>query len=113
MIEKYQYGSMTIQGTQYPSDLILYPDTIDPHWRRKHSYRVGSGDVMEMLTDERPEYLVIGTGDAGSLDVSPEVQNHLQAQGINLVYAPTEEARLMYNMLCPRHRVVGAFHLKG
>ena len=111
MIEKYQYGSMTIQGTRYPSDLIIYPDTIDPHWWREKRNKVSNEDVRDMVAGH-PDYLIIGTGEAGYMDVSPEVREYLQARDIHLLYAPTQQASQMYNLIYPQHhQVIGAFHL--
>ena len=110
MINTYTYGKMIVDGTTFPSDLIIYPDNIDAHWWREIQYQVGIDDVREMVA-ERPEYLIIGTGEAGSLDVLPETREYVQAQGIQLVFVPTEHAYEMYNALCPHKRVIGAFHL--
>lgn len=111
MISTYTYGKMTIEGKTYPSDLIIYPDNnIDAHWWRENRYQVRVDDVQEMVA-ERPDYLIIGTGEAGSLKVLPETIDYVQAQGIQLVFVPTELAYEMYNALYPQKRVVGAFHL--
>jgi hypothetical protein len=111
MISAYTYGKMTIDDKTYPSDLVIYPDSsIDAHWWRDKPHQVGVDDVQDMVA-ERPDYLIIGTGEAGSLSVPAETQHYIQSQGVRLVFVPTDCAYEMYNALCPQKRVIGAFHL--
>ena len=111
MIDTYAYGRMVIDGTCYPSDLIIYPDRIDANWWREQCHQVRLEDIEKLVAGD-PEYLIIGTGETGLLNVLPEVQDYLiKRRKTQLVFVPTEYAYEIYNRLCTKHDVVGAFHL--
>jgi hypothetical protein len=112
MIEGFSFGVMQINGKQYFSDVILYPDRIEAQWWRRDKHRVCIADVVEMLRVD-PQYLLIGTGQPGNLRVAAETQEYILSQGIQLIYEPTEFAYQMYNEIYMKRWVVGAFHLKS
>ena len=110
MIESYRFGRMIIGGKTYTSDLVVSKDHIIPDWWRKSGHRLCLGDIQEILRF-KPETLVVGTGALGVLKVQPEVVQHLQSQGIELIVKNTKTAVQVFNRLVTRKNVVGAFHL--
>jgi hypothetical protein len=38
MIDKYSFGSITIDGRTYDTDVIIYPERIDDRWWRKEGH---------------------------------------------------------------------------
>jgi hypothetical protein len=110
MIEAYDFGEMIIAGVRYDTDLILYPDQVDASWCRQSGHRVSVADITEIVA-ARPEYLIIGTGAQGYMQVLPDTLTYLAQQGIKVIVEPTADATHTYNALCRQQRVVGAFHL--
>ena len=45
MIENYSFGSITIDGKSYRSDLIIYPDHIDDSWWRVEGHKLCLKDI--------------------------------------------------------------------
>jgi hypothetical protein len=112
MIGSYTYGKMVVKGQTYSSDLIIYPNRVDNNWRRKKGHQVCIDDIAEVIAGH-PEYLIIGTGESGQMQVLAETQDFVRTCGIQLVFAPTEYASKLYNDIYAKRRVIGAFHLAG
>ena len=109
-IEDYQFGQMVVGGKRHTRDLILLPDRIVTNWWREEGHRLGVEDLREVL-DAAPKVLVVGTGAYGRMEVPERTRRALEAAGIELQTARTEEAWRLYNDLRGRQRTAGAFHL--
>lgn len=112
MINSYISGELVINKQRYMTDLIIYPDWIDPNWRKQRRTEcvVAITDLAGIIA-ERPEYVIIGTGEAGRLRVLLETQEYVRACGIQLVFLPTWNACLLYNAIGAKGYVIGAFHV--
>lgn len=108
-IDFYNFGQITIDGQQYKSDLIIYPDRIK-NWWRKEGHQVYLKDLQEVLK-EKPEILIIGTGASGLVEIPAETREYLAAQKIELIAQPTEQACQTYNRVSPKKKVIAALHL--
>jgi len=110
-IEAYSFGSMTVDGTVYRSDLIIFPRRISTNWWRKSGHSLSVEDLEEIVR-YGPEVLVVGTGSAGIMTVPAFTRRYLEERGIELVVARTGEAGQTFNELAEAGRnVVGSFHL--
>ncbi|MDH5466043.1 MAG: Mth938-like domain-containing protein [Candidatus Aminicenantes bacterium] len=110
MIDSYSFGRMEIGGHTYTSDLILFPDKIKDSWWRESGHRLSLRD-MEDVFQEAPEFIVIGTGFYGIMEVEEEVKQAAQSKGISLVIEKTKKAVESYNKIAPQKKTIGAFHL--
>ncbi len=110
IIDSYQFGQIVVNGKNYTSDVIIFPDRVKDNWWRKTGHQVYLDDLSEVMA-ENPEVLIIGTGAYGLVDVPYEVQQAIQAKGITLVAKPTNEACDIYNQLCHSQRVISALHI--
>jgi len=110
IIDSYQFGRIVVNGKSYTSDVIIFPDRVRDNWWKKKGHELCLGDIAEVIT-ENPEVLVVGTGAFGLVKVLPEVQPSIEAQGIELIAHPTNEACQIYNQLCHSQKVVAALHL--
>ena len=108
-VQKYDFGSIVIDGKEYTSDVIVFPDRVKDRWWRKEGHRLDIDDLEEVL-EFKPEVLVIGTGYSGVMEVPEETLRYLQMKNIEVHVAPTREAVKIFNGLRGK-RVVGAFHL--
>lgn len=109
-IDFYGFGLIVVDGKEYSSDIIIFPDKIKSEWWRKRGHELCLEDIADVL-DQKPEVLVVGTGASGVMKVLPEVKKAAQARGIKLITEPTDKACNTYNELSRSQKVVAAFHL--
>jgi hypothetical protein len=110
MIESYTFGCMVILGKAYSSDLIIFPDRIDPSWWRKSGHNLCLGDLKDVLQEDL-EILVVGTGYMGVMKVEEEVTQYAKSKGIELIIEKTKKAVERFNSICSQKKAIGAFHL--
>ncbi|MGB2662200.1 MAG: Mth938-like domain-containing protein, partial [Candidatus Omnitrophota bacterium] len=60
-IDSYTFGSITVNGKRYTSDLIVFPDKIQSYWQRLDSHILNLDDLKEVM-EYGPEILVVGRG---------------------------------------------------
>ena len=109
MIQSFSFGQITIDGTTYLSDVIIYPDRVQAEWWRSEGHRLQKEDV-EKIVAFRPDILMVGTG-YGGLKVSAETAAHIKSMGIELIVGKTEKICERYNELSPSQKVIAALHL--
>lgn len=57
MIDNCAFGSMTIEGQRYDSDLKIFPDGhVTSHWWRASGHRLAPDDVSDLLASH-PEII--------------------------------------------------------
>lgn len=112
MIDRCTFGTMTIDGRQYTSDLMIFPDgRVIADWWRASGHRLTIVD-MRLLIDARPELIVAGMGIYGRMQAETGLHAMVTDRGIELITQPTEAAAQKYNeALAARKRVAGCFHL--
>jgi hypothetical protein len=109
MIQSFSFGQITIDGTTYLSDVIIYPDRVQAEWWRSEGHRLQKEDV-EKIVAFRPDILMVGTG-YGGLKVSAETAAHIKSMGIELIVGKTEKICERYNELSTSQKVIAALHL--
>lgn len=109
-IDFYGFGLIVVDGKEYSSDIIIFPDKIKSEWWRKRGHELCLDDIADVL-DQKPEVLVVGTGASGLMKVLSEVKKAAQARGIKLIVESTDKACNTYNELSRSQKVVVAFHL--
>jgi hypothetical protein len=101
---------MDIDGQTYTSDLIIYPEKVDPSWWRKDGHRLASSDLKAIFA-AAPGVLVIGTGYSGLMNVPNEVRKEILEKKIELYVEKSERAAEIFNSIQAKKRTVAAFHL--
>lgn len=109
-IESYSFGNISIDGRQYKSDVIIYPDKVDSSWWRKEGHKLQIADLTEVV-NSRPEVLIIGTGYSGVMVVPEETISYLESKGIKVYIERTTKAVELFNKLQKDRKVVAALHL--
>lgn len=109
-IDSYSFGRIVINGTNYTSDVIIYPGRVDGSWWRTEGHRLRIEDLDEALK-VKPEVLIIGTGYSGVMTVPKEVIEQLARLGIKVKVGRTGKAVKEYNDLQATKTVVAALHL--
>jgi len=110
MIDSYSFGSITVNGSHYTSDVIIYPDRVDSSWWRKKGHNLCLEDLQEVL-QYQPEVLVIGKGKPGLMAVGADLIEQMAQRGIEAHALPTSKAVKLYNRLSSERKVVAALHL--
>lgn len=110
MIESSSFGSIVIDGKRYNSDVIIFPDRVNSFWWRKEGHSLCKEDIEEVLK-EKPEVLIVGTGNSNLMQVPAQMQEHIKSAGIRLIIKETEKACQLYNELSRSNKVVAALHL--
>ena len=111
MIEQYSFGRIVISGRAYGADLKIINGRVIADWWRKAGHMVEVDDVNDILA-AKPDYLVIGKGKPGLMQVSGQLAAELKGRGIELVAEPTASAVDTFNRLAAAGRQVAAgFHL--
>jgi len=112
MIESSTFGTMTIDGRTYTSDLFIYPDgRVEDGWWRKRGHVLTVDDILN-LVDAAPELIVAGTGTSGRMRPQADILLFLKERGIAWIAEPTGQAAERYNQeLAAKVKVGACFHL--
>ncbi|MFH2220302.1 MAG: MTH938/NDUFAF3 family protein [Pseudomonadota bacterium] len=111
MIDECAFGRMVIDGKEYTSDLIIYPDGhIEDNWWRKSGHRLSSGDIHKLI-QSGPDVIVAGKGVIGRMTPDEELETLLREQGIKFIAESNQKAIGIYNNLVSKGIVGACFHL--
>ena len=111
LIQKYSFGSMTVNGEKYKKDLKIIRGRVVPSWFRASGHKVAVSDITDIL-EAKPEVAVFGRGKPGMMKVLPETRQKLEAEGIAVEEMPSDRAVQRFNELFKQGREVAAgFHL--
>lgn len=114
MIKDYKFGAITIgdhiADQTFHDDVRVSPGKTEKWWRVE-SHQVTKKDIDKAVA-EKPEVIVIGTGDSGLMNVPEEIRDYIEYQHIHLIELRTAEAVEEFNRLEQQGRkVIGLFHL--
>ena len=109
-IDFYQFGEIVVNGKEYFSDVLIFPDKVINNWQRKTGHELCPEDITEVIK-ENPEVLVVGSGASGLMKVLPQVEEIARAKGIKLIVETTDRACDTYNQLSHSQLLVAALHL--
>lgn len=110
-IDAYSFGHIRVSGDDFDDDLIVFPDKVEPYWKRRDAHLLSLPD-LESVLDYSPEVLVVGTGVVGRLQLDPSIRESLRQKGIACIEEHTDRAWQIFNDEIEHDRkVVGAFHL--
>ena len=110
-IEKFSFGSITMDGENYASDVMILPPRVIASWRREAGHRLGMSDLSEVLK-YCPDSLLVGTGVSSMMKVPDSVIRDVESAGIRVEILSTDKACDRFNELMEKgEKVAGAFHL--
>ncbi len=109
-ISHYSFGSITVDGKSYRSDVIIYPGRVNSSWWRKEGHYLQPEDLEEVVA-AKPTTVVIGTGASGVMQVPADTVKWLESKGIKVCVDRTTQAVEIYNKLEDNTAAVAALHL--
>ncbi len=110
-IDAYSFGRIRVCGDDFSDDLIVFPDKVEPYWRRRDAHQLSVAD-LETVIEYSPDLLIVGTGATGSLQLESATKEALRQKGIDCIDERTDLAWQIFNDEIEQdHKVVGAFHL--
>ncbi|MEA2020546.1 MAG: Mth938-like domain-containing protein [Patescibacteria group bacterium] len=107
-----QFGSVTINGKQYKDVLVVGEEIIPRDLDVLHK-RYGTGhkiapEELDKLLDEKPAFLVIGTGQTGVLHIPDSVRKEVKDAEVDLIAKITPKAIENFNALREKGNRVNA-----
>lgn len=105
------FGWIETDRARFDTDIVIYPDDrIENRYRHLtgDNHTVGKKEVARVLAGTNAR-LVIGTGQDGVVQLSPDAIQFLQTNNIDYHAAPTPEAIKIYNQLHPPKAAI--FHV--
>ena len=111
MIENVSFGRIVINGIEYDSDILVYPDeTVTGSWWRKEGHKLSIADIQPLL-ETGPDILIAGTGMSNMMKPESELINHLEKTGVQFIALENKKAVEQYNNLLYENKITACFHL--
>ena len=114
-IDSTVFGAITIDGKTYEHDVVVRLSGEVVKRKKKLSKRlygtshVVSEDEVKFVFEKGCDQVVIGSGQMGNVQLSPEAEAYFERKGCEVLLKPTPEAIRMYNR-SPAKRI-GLFHV--
>lgn len=111
------FGSITIDGTMFEHDVVIRPDGRVKKRKKKLSKAV-YGTSHTISLDEAKyvreqgtgaDRLIVGSGQYGNVELSPEAAEYLERQRCRVVLLPTPEVIDVWNEA--EGKAIGLFHV--
>lgn len=118
MIDEYKFGAISVDGKIYNHDIEVRWTGEVLDWPREESHLIDVEDIIGAI-EQKPETIVIGTGESGLAQVTEEAKTFIQSRGIKLIIDHTEQATRTFNVRKDEseeeegkpEKVIGLFHL--
>ena len=109
----YTFGKMTIDSKDYDGDLIILPGGTVKNWPIDlGTHMLGVDDIAPLIT-ESVKSIIIGTGNAGAVELSDEVQqllDKLKEKGVKVFVNKSGSAVKQFNSIS-KEGLLAFFHL--
>lgn len=114
-IESTAFGSITIDGKTYGHDVVvrLSGEVVKRKKKLSKKYygtsHVLSKDEAKFVFEKGCEQLIIGSGQAGNVHLSPEADAYFAKKGCKVLLQPTPKAIRLFNR--SKANKIGLFHV--
>jgi hypothetical protein len=114
-IDETEFGSITIDGKTYDHDVVIRLRGDIVKRKKKLSKKlygtshVVSKDEAKFVFEKGTELLVVGSGQEGNVQLSPEAEAYLAKKGCEVLIKPTPQALHVFNEA--RRKKIGLFHV--
>lgn len=114
-IEATAFGNITIDGKTYEHDVIIRLSGEVVKRKKKLSKKyygtshVLSKDEAKFVFEKGCEQLIVGSGQMGNVELSPEAEAYFSKKGCAVLLRPTPEAIGVFNR--SQAKKIGLFHV--
>jgi hypothetical protein len=114
-IDSTTFGSITINGTTYPNDILIRLSGKVTKRKKKLSKKyygtshIISREEAEFIYEKGCDTVVLGTGQYGNVTLSPEAAEFFEHHGCRVILEPTPDAIETYNKT--KGTTIGLFHV--
>jgi hypothetical protein len=116
-IDRTAFGSITVNGTVFDHDVIIRPDGRVKKRKKKLSKAIyGTSHTIsrqeaKYLYEQatRPDHLIVGSGQEGNVELSPEAAAYLKQRKCHVVLLPTPKVISVWNRT--KGTAIGLFHV--
>jgi hypothetical protein len=114
-IERTTFGTITIDGKTYEHDVVIRLSGEVVKRKKKLSKKyygtshVLSKDEAKFVFEKRCEQLIVGSGQMGNVQLSPEAAAYFAKKGCKVLLQPTPEAIHVFNK--SHAKKIGLFHV--
>lgn len=94
------FGWIEIDNHKYKTDIIIYPaGAIENRYKdfQGDNHLISKWEIEKVIKCEKPEVIIVGTGQAGIVSVLEETRKFLAEQNIKLITEPTPQAIQIFN----------------
>jgi hypothetical protein len=115
VIERTSFGAITIDGKTYEHDVVvrLSGEVVKRKKQLSKKYygtsHMLSKDEAKFLFEKGCEQLIIGSGQMGNVQLSPEADAYFSKKGSKVLLRPTPEAIRLFNR--SKGKKIGLFHV--
>jgi hypothetical protein len=116
-IDSTVFGSITIDGTPYPHDILIRLSGEVVKRKKKLSKKYyGTSHILsleeaEFVYEKGCDTLVLGTGQYGNVKLSPEAAEFFEHHDCRVILLPTPDAIEAYNKSRGKAKTIGLFHV--
>jgi hypothetical protein len=110
-----KFGEITIDGTTYEHDVVIRSTGEIVKRKKKLSKKqygtshILSKDEAKFIREKGCTRVILGTGQEGKLELSPEAAKYFEKKGYEVIVRPTPEALEVFNET--KGKKVGLFHV--
>jgi hypothetical protein len=116
-IDGTRFGSITVAGTVFEHDVVIRPDGQVKKRKKKLSKAVYGTSHTISLREAKHVYehapgadrLIVGSGQYGNVELSPEAAAYLRRRGCRVLVRPTPAVITVWNRA--KGAAVGLFHV--
>ncbi len=114
-IENTQFGNITIDGRTYEHDVVIRLSGEVVKRKKKLSKKyygtshMMSKDEAKFVFEKGCEQLIVGSGQMGNVQLSPEAEAYFAKKGCKVLLQPTPEAIRVFNK--SHAKKIGLFHV--
>ncbi|HMA11931.1 MAG TPA: MTH938/NDUFAF3 family protein [Steroidobacteraceae bacterium] len=116
-IDSTEFGSITVDGTTYPHDILIQLSGEVVKRKKKLSKKhYGTSHIIsleeaEFIYQKGCDTLVLGTGQYGNVTLSQEAAEFFERHGCRVILKPTPDAIETYNKTRGKTKAIGLFHV--
>ena len=103
------FGAITIDGKTYKHDVVVRLSGEVVKRKKKLSKRLYGTSHVLSLFEKGCDQVVIGSGQMGNVQLSPEAEAYFERKGCEVLLKPTPEAIQTFNR--SRAKRIGLFHV--